>query len=295
MEYLLHIVVVIEIFAILAISLDLVAGQAGLLSLSHAAFFGIGAYASALLALHGTAGYLTEMVVAMATAIAASLLVSSSSIRLHGEYFLIATFGFQLIVFSVLNNWTAVTGGPSGLPGIPGASIFGWQLRSALDFAAVGALQLAIVYLVVRLMVRSPFGRVLRAIRGDEAFAQSLGKNTVGVKVAAFSASAALAASAGTLYAFFSSYIDPTSFTILDSVLILSMVLIGGSGTLHGPLIGAVVLVTLPELLRQVGISGELAGNLRQLIYGAALPIVIAFRPKGLVGRSGLDGRFGAK
>jgi branched-chain amino acid transport system permease protein len=130
---------------------------------------------------------------------------------------------------------------------------------------------------------------VLHAIREDEVFAKAQGKNTVCFKVTAFAVSAALAAMAGSLYAHYITYIDPTSFTVMESILIISMVIIGGAGSLWGPLVGAVVLVTLPEALRFVGLPSAVAANLRQIIYGSLLVIMMMFRPRGLVGKYGFS------
>ncbi|MEK7676048.1 MAG: branched-chain amino acid ABC transporter permease [Verrucomicrobiota bacterium] len=135
----------------------------------------------------------------------------------------------------------------------------------------------------------SPFGRVLHAIREDDVFAKAHGKNTLYFKVTAFAGSAALAAMAGSLYAHYITYIDPTSFTVMESILIISMVIIGGAGSLWGPLVGAIVLMTLPEALRFIGLPSAVAANLRQIIYGSLLVITMMFRPRGLVGKYGFS------
>lgn len=287
MEYFLHILVLIGIYTILAVSLDLLAGHTGLLSIAHAAFYGLGAYTSALLAVHTGAPFLVGIVVGMAVAALVSLVVSLPSLRLHDDYFVIATFGFQMILFSVFNNWMDVTRGPLGIPGIPQPSFFGWILQSHIGFVVLAALLAAFSYVVVGRISTSPFGRVLRAIREDEVFAQALGKNTLRFKVTAFAVSAALAASAGSLYAHYITYIDPTSFTVMESILVISMVIIGGAGSPWGPLIGAVVLVTLPEALRFVGLPSSVAANLRQIFYGTLLVVMMMVRPRGLVGQYG--------
>jgi branched-chain amino acid transport system permease protein len=144
-----------------------------------------------------------------------------------------------------------------------------------------------VAYLIVDRISSSPFGRVLRAIREDETFAQSLAKNTTAYKVTAFCVSAALAASAGSLYAHYVTYIDPTSFTVMESILVISMVIIGGAGSRWGPLIGAIALVTFPELLRLVGLPASVAANLRQILYGSLLVVMMMLRPRGLVGLYG--------
>lgn len=281
-----HVLVVVCLYTMMAASLDLLTGHAGLLSLAHAGFFGLGAYTSALLSVHAGVAFLTGLVCSVAVVVFASLAVSLPSLRLHEDLFAISTFGFQLIVFSLFQNWVEVTRGPLGIAGIQPPSLFGWVADSPMKFLLLAAGMAAIAYAVVLRLAGSPFGRVLRAIREDEVFAQALGKNTVAFKVKAFAVSAALAAAAGSLYAHFAGYIDPTSFTVMESVLVISMVIVGGAGSRWGPLIGAAVLVTLPEALRFVGLPTAVAANLRQLLYGALLVAMMLARPAGLVGHN---------
>jgi branched-chain amino acid transport system permease protein len=233
--------------------------------------------------------FLAAVLMSMALAALISFVVSLPSLRLHDDYFVIATFGFQMILFSVFNNWMELTRGPLGIPGIPRPVVFGWHIDTHLEFFILAASFACFAYFVVWRMTSSPFGRVLNAIREDEVFAKALGKNTLRFKVSAFAISATLAASAGCLYAHYITYIDPTSFTVMESILIISMVIIGGAGSLAGPLVGAVVLVTLPEALRFIGLPSAVAANLRQIIYGSLLVIMMMFRPRGLVGKYGFN------
>jgi branched-chain amino acid transport system permease protein len=287
MEYFLHILVLVFIYSILAVSLDLIVGHMGILSIAHAAFYGLGAYTSALLAVHLGAPFLVGIIVGMIVTVLVSFVVSLPSLRLHEDYFVIATFGFQMIIFSILNNWMDLTRGPLGIPSITQPSIFGLTIQSNVGFVALAAIFATFAYVVVGRISTSPFGRALWAIREDEAFAQSLGKNTLWFKVTAFAVSAALAASAGSLYAHYITYIDPTSFTVMESILVISMVIIGGAGSKWGPLIGAAVLVMLPEALRFIGLPSAVAANLRQIIYGVLLVVMMMVRPRGLVGKFG--------
>ncbi len=287
MDYLLHVFLMIGIFAILAISLDLVAGHTGLLSISHAAFCGIGAYSSALLTVSFGIPFFGGVIIGAVIAASVSFLISLPSLRMHGDYFVIATFGFQVIFFGIFNNWMAVTHGPLAIPGIPRPSIFGLTIRSQVGFVLLAWAFAGLAYIVVNLITSSPFGRVLHGIREDDVFTKSLGKNTLLFKVTAFAVSAALAASAGSLYAHYITYIDPTSFTVMESIFVISMVIIGGAGSRWGPLVGAVVLVTFPEALRFIGLPSSVAANLRQIIYGALLVIMMLFRPRGLAGKYG--------
>lgn len=284
MDFLFHVLVLIGIYSVLAVSLDLLATQTGMLSIAHAAFYGLGAYTSALFSVRLGASFISGTLAGIVVAAIVSLVVSLPSLRLHDDYFVIATFGFQMILYSVFNNATTLTHGPLGLAGISKPSIIGWTVDSELGFVVLAAVGAALAYVVVRRITTSPFGRVLRAIREDEVFAQSLGKNSVLFKVMVFAVSAALAASAGSLYAHYVSYIDPTSFTVMESILVISMVIVGGATSRWSPLIGAAVLVTLPEVLRFVGLPNSVAANVRQIIYGALLVTMMMVRPRGLAG-----------
>jgi branched-chain amino acid transport system permease protein len=287
MDYVFYLLVIIGIFATLSVSLELVAGQTGLISAAQAAFYGIGAYSSALLTVQLHVPFLGGLVAGAILAAAISLAVSIPSLRLHDDYFVIATFAFQMILFSLLNNWMDLTRGPLGISGIPRPNIFGLTVTSPLDFVVLTAFFAVLAYFIVARISSSPFGRVLHAIREDETFAESLGKNVLHFKVVAFAVSAALAAVAGSLYAHFITFIDPTSFTVTESILVLAMVIIGGAGSLWGSLVGAIVLVTLPEALRLIGLPTLEAAILRQVMYGSLLVVMMMVRPTGLVGRYG--------
>ena len=171
-----------------------------------------------------------------------------------------------------------------GLPGIPQPSIFGLKITSHLGFLILVGIFCVITLWITRRLVLSPFGRVLKAIREDEVFAQSAGKNVAAYKVLVFVIGAAMASVAGVMYAYYISFIDPTSFTVMESIFIISIVIIGGAGSLWGPVVGAAVLVILPEVLRFVGMPSSIAANMRQIIYGVLLVIMMMWRPQGLMG-----------
>jgi branched-chain amino acid transport system permease protein len=296
-EYLLHILILICIYVTLAVSLDLLVGHTGLLSVAQAAFYGLGAYTSALLAIHHQFPFILSILVGMAVAALCSVLVSLPSLRLHDDYFVIATFGFQMILFSIFNNWRDLTGGQNGIPGIPRPSMWGWTIQSYTGFVGLAGIIATFACVVVWRITTSPFGRVLHAIREDEIFAQALGKNTLRFKVTAFAVSSALAAAAGSLYAHFITYIDSTSFTINESIFIISIVIIGGAGNIWGVIIGAAILVSLPEALRFVELPTSapaslrqlfVPANLRQIFYASLLIVLLMVRPKGIMGRYGL-------
>lgn len=284
MEYLLHIAILICIYCIVGMSLNLIAGYTGLISIAHAAFYGIGAYTVALLSLRFGVNFLLAIPAAIAIAALFGFLIGFPSLRIRDDFFVIATFGFQVIIFSVMNNWMELTNGPLGLPGIPQPELFGYRFTSHLDFLALSLFFVALTYLVSRRLVNSPFGNVLRSIREDDLFAQSLGKNVSYYKVLAFSVGAGLVAIGGALYAYYITFIDPTSFTVPESIFMLSIVIVGGAGRLGGSIVGAVLLVSIPEILRFIGMPSSIAANMRQILYGGLLVAFMMFRPKGIWG-----------
>lgn len=289
MNYLWHILVMINIYTILALSLNLVAGYTGLLSLCHAAFYGIGAYATTLLMMKAGWGFFPSLIVAILLTAALSLIIAVPSLRLKGDYFVLATLGFQIIVFVILYNWVSLTRGPYGIPGIPIPKVFGAEVNTVFRYFLFSGFFALLCGLLLWMLKTSPFGRVLRAIREDEVAAAALGKNVPLFKVAAFAIAAAFAAVPGALFAGYMRYIDPTSFTLMESVFIISIVIIGGAGNFVGPIAGAVFMVLLPEALRFLHIPDAIAANMRQIIYGLLLIILMRYRPQGLFGEYGFE------
>lgn len=289
MDYLVHIAIMTALFGTLAGSLNLLAGYSGMLALTHGAFFGIGAYTVAILLSHYHAPFLAALAMAGFVAGIASLALSVPALRVRDDYFAIASFAIQMVIFGTLNNWIELTGGPLGIAGIPQPTVFGWPINTPGDFLGISVAMLAFSSALISRMASSPFGRVLRAIREDEILAQALGKNVLHFKISVCAMSAALAGCAGGIYAPYATFIDPTGFTVNESILVLSMVILGGSGTLWGPLLGAVLLVALPEALRFVGLPSASAANLRQIFYGAALIAMVMFRPGGIIRESVAD------
>lgn len=284
MNYLLHILIMVNIYAVLALSLNLLVGYAGLLSICHAAFYGIGAYVGTLLMVNVGLGFWPALLLAVAVTVLLSLTISVPALRLKGDYFVLASLGFQVITFSILYNWTSLTRGPYGISGIPQPTVLGLEINSPLAyFLFTGAIALVCISLLY-LIGHSPFGRVLKAIRDDEMAASALGKNISRYKITAFAIAAGFAAVPGVLFAGYLQYIDPTSFTIMESVFILSIIIIGGTGNTIGPLLGTVLLLFLPEALRFLGMPDAIAANMRQVIYGLVIIVMLRFRPQGLYG-----------
>lgn len=285
MGYILHIVIMLNIYIMLVLSANLPIGMARLLTMCQAAFYGIGAYISAFFLMQFNMPFVVIAIAVMILTGAFSWLVSFASVKLKNDYFILATLGFQMIVYTVLYNWTDVTRGPYGIPGIPGIKILGiWELSGVWSYAVMTLITMLIVVWVFRLIKNSPYGRLLKAMRSDEQSVQALGRNTVAARSWAFFLSAAISGLAGLFYASYVSYIDPTSFTLDESIFIISALFIGGTGNIKGPVVGALFVVLLPELLRFVGMPDAIAANMRQIIYGLSLILVMYFRPQGLVG-----------
>lgn len=275
MEYILHLLIFISIYILLSQSLSLAAGYAGLISLAHVGFYGIGAYTTAILSVNYSVPFLVTLPLAMLLSGLIAIVVSTISLRTVDDYFIIITLGIQVVVFSVMNNWQALTRGPLGIPGIPSIKILGFSFDDKVSFLLISLFFVGIVWFLLNNISRSPFGRVLIALSEDEIFTKSLGKDVYKAKVISFTISAMFASIAGVLYAHYISYIDPTSFTIHESIFILSIVIIGGMRNLWKIALAAAFLVLLPEALRFVGMPNNIAANMRQIIYGVILILVI--------------------
>ncbi|MCM2374653.1 branched-chain amino acid ABC transporter permease [Aporhodopirellula aestuarii] len=294
MNYLLHLIVYFDIYLIVALSLNLVVGYAGLLTLAHAGYYAVGAYAYALLSVNLDWGFVPAVAVGILVSAALSLAVSLCSWRLKGDFFVLASLAVQALIFSALYNWHSVdaplgslrnlTNGPFGIVGIHRPSLFGYSIVSPIAMAAFASVVAALCALVVWRLSDSSWGRVLVAMREDELAARGLGKNTRLLKVQVFAISSGLVAIAGALYASHVRYLDPTSATLDESILMLSMVVVGGVGNFRGPFVGAAILVGLPELLRFLSLPDAQAANLRMLIYGLMLILMMHFRPQGVAG-----------
>lgn len=285
MEYLLHILIIAGIYVILTMSLNLIVGYTGMAALGHAAFFCVGAYVSALLALnYGVSPWLGIFAAAIVAAIV-GIAISIPALRLRGDYLALATLGFAVIVYSIAKNWVDLTRGPLGLPGIPSFSVFSYSITGGWSFLLIVTAVILLTTLVMNRIVNSPYGLVLRGIREEEVATATMGKNVERFKITVFGVGAFFAGMAGSLYAHYISFIDPSSFTIMESITILLMVVFGGMGTIRGSFIGAIILVVLPELLRFVGLPSSIAATVRQMIYGLLLVALMLKRPQGILGK----------
>lgn len=276
MDYLLHLIIFICIYTILSQSLSLVAGYSGQISLAHAGFYGIGAYSAALLAVNFGTPAILNMLIALLISGIVAYVVAKVAVKTVDDYYVVITLGIQVVIYSIMNNWQSVTNGPLGISGIPTFSFFGIPLESKWAFLSAALIITGFVWYVLHNITKSPFGRVLRALSEDEIYTDSLGKNVGNAKVVSFVISGMLASLGGVLYAYYISYIDPTTFTLDESIFILSIVIIGGMRNLLGVFFASVFLVLLPEVLRFVGMPSSIAANMRQIIYGIAIILVVS-------------------
>jgi len=283
MEYLLHLLILISIYIMLAESLSLTAGFANMVSLAQAGFYGIGAYTTAILSVNYNLPFLITFPLAMFLCGIVALIVSTIALRTVEDYFIICTLGIQVIIFSIMNNWMSLTNGPLGIPGIPPLTIFGVVFLKKVLILILSIGLVILVFLFVQFITKSEFGRILKALSEDEIYTQSTAKNVYFAKILCFTITAMLAAIPGALYAHYITYIDPTSFTVDESIFILSIVIIGGIRNLWGIIISSAFLILLPEALRFIGLPSNVAANFRQIIYGSILVILIMTGKNGII------------
>jgi branched-chain amino acid transport system permease protein len=268
---------------------DLPGGHLGLVAICYSALFGLGAYAAALFSAFGGSNLFLSLLVGALIGYVGGLLVAILSIRIKSDFFVVGTLAFQVLIGTLLSNWESVTHGALGISGVARPTIFGFKVESNWSFFALAAGIWVIVIWLSRRLTAGPFGRVMHLIREDEILAASLGKHVFKTKLSVLGASGCIAGVAGVLYAHYVTFVDPSSFSVSESVLICSMTIIGGSASKFGPSLGACVLVILPELLRWFGLPAAVAGNVRQILYGLALVVLMMVRPNGLLGKYDLS------
>ena len=280
--YFIHLLILIGIYSILAVSLNLVLGYTGLLNLGHIAFFGIGAYTSALLTMKGVPFIFSFLLAGLVASVFGYLLVLATK-RLKGDYLALATLGFSFVVYSLFLN-LEFTRGPLGIPGIPKPSLFGFAINSNFQYFLFVLVVAVISIYLIKKIVDSPFGRLLQATRDNELKLKTLGKNTGNLKIKAMMISAFFAGLAGSLYAHYITYIDPSSFYLADIILILVIVIVGGLASIEGSIFATFFLLLIPEALRFLELPSSVIGPMRQIIYAIILIGILMFKPRGLLG-----------
>ena len=281
-NYYLHIAVLSLLHILLALGLNLIAGYAGQLSLAHAAFFGIGAYTTALLTLNQHWSFWLAAPIGAVVAGLVAVAIGLPTLRLKGPYFVISSMGFGEIVRLIFLNWQSVTRGPNGLPGIPAPDPINLgfvklTFESRMESYYLILFVLFGVLILYYNLVNSRIGRALRAIRNDYIAAQVMGIHIAFYRILAFAGGAALAGLTGALYSGYIRFISPDTFTSGESINILIMMVIGGMGTIVGPIIGAVAITYLLETMR-------VFAEYRLVIYGLLMFVVILYMPQGVAG-----------
>jgi branched-chain amino acid transport system permease protein len=288
-SYIMGIICRILLYCTLAGSLNVINGYTNQFSLGHAGFFAVGCYTTAVLSSnYGWNFWLTLPIAGILTAII-GLLVALPTFRMTGIYLSIVTLGFSEIIRLIALNWTSLTGGPLGIKGIPAPQVLGMHIRRAGDYYYIFLLIAVLFILVTARVLKSRIGRAWMSIREDQQAAQSLGVELVKYKSMNFAYGAFWAGIAGAIYAPYINYVDSNTFTLDEGFNILSMAIIGGMGTLGGPVLGSFVVNILNELLRPVSAY-------RLVVYGLLIVVMMWIRPQGLIGASDsmlADGRNG--
>ncbi|WP_323017951.1 branched-chain amino acid ABC transporter permease [Castellaniella sp.] len=267
---------IFAIYAIVALSQDIVLGRAGMYDMGHAVFFGVGAYVSAILSLSFNWPILWTIPVAIVVSAALGAILSAPIVKLRGDYLLVVTIGFNAIfVLAMKNNLFGLTGGADGLFGVSGPTLFGHMFGSQSDLFYMNWVVLAIVLWLMRNLDRSSLGRTFRYIKYDELAATTLGVNARNYKVAAFALSAGLAGLAGTLFAMQLSAVSPGSFQFTDSVVLFAIVLVGGQASVPGVLLGTAMMFVVPQIFTEFA-------QYRYLVFGIAMILVMILRPQGI-------------
>lgn len=283
--YILHLVILIAIYAILAIAFNFVMGYGGVLQFGHVAIFGIGAYTSAILTTQHDFHMGVGVLAATASGGVAAVLLSVLLRRIRGDFIALVTLFSAFVFYALALNMPELTRGALGISGIVRPT----PLTSLTTYAGVSVLALVVVYFILARIIRSPFGLVMGAMRDDEVGARLLGKNIVHVKRTALIVSGAIAGFAGALYAHYIGFIDPSSFYLFDLVMVVTAVILGGLGSLEGSVIGVAIYFLIPEALRYVDLPAETLGAVRQIIFTTLLLLIILLRPKGILGKVSLD------
>lgn len=263
------------IFSVVALSQDIILGKAGIFNMGQAMFFGMGAYATAILNSHYNWPLLTTIPIAILVPVCIAILLAAPIVHLRGDYLLVVTIGFNIVFIQVLvNNLGGVTGGPNGIFGLEYLSLFGHELRSQV---AVYYLAFAVLLLTLAIMLnleKSKVGRALHYLREDPLAAESIGINTKLYKIFAFALGAGIAGLAGMVYATQYSAVSPEGFEFIQSVLFFSIVLVGGS-SIPGVLLGVFVMFVLPEIFREFS-------TWRFFVFGFAMILTMILRPRGI-------------
>ncbi len=292
------------VYVLLAVGLNLVLGETGLLHLGYVAFFAVGAYSTALLSSPRFGlqwNFWVIIAIAMGLAMLFGFLIAVPTLRLRGDYLAIVTLAFGEITRMTLNNWESLTNGPGGIPGIYPPVIFGWTVDSPMEFFYLLLVAVVIIVSLLNNIKNSRIGRAWNALREDEIAAHHSGVRPTHAKMLAVVMSSGIAGLAGAIFAYYQQFINPTYFLFMQSVIVVSMVVLGGMGSIPGAILGAVVLDATPEVIRQAftswlpsavgpnflpGVQAAMQTEFdryRMAIFGLVIVLMVVFRPEGLL------------
>ncbi|MCC6544110.1 MAG: branched-chain amino acid ABC transporter permease [Nitrospirae bacterium] len=276
-NYYVDVLTIAGIYTLLALGLNIVVGLAGLLDLGYIAFYAVGAYSYGILNTEFGIAFWPALLIGAVLAALFGTMLGVITLRLRGDYLAIVTLGFLMIVHLVLNNWDGLTNGPNGILGIESPSIGGFTLTSPMHYYFLILILAGVAVFVIHRINNSRTGRAWIAMREDEIAASAMGINVTYMKILAFALGASLAGVAGVFFAGRYAFISPESFTFFETVLVLSMVVLGGMGSIIGVIIGVALLIILPEIFRGFN-------DYRMLVFGGAMVFMMIFRPQGLIG-----------
>ncbi len=285
MNYLFSVLILISVYILLSAGLNLIMGNGGIFHMGHGGFFAVGSYISALIAVNLHLPFLAELLIAGIGASLFGFLLGFPAIRLKGDYITFVTYGFAVVAYTVSNNWMAVTNGPVGISGVMRPVIFGISFQPTWRYFLLCIVIVSFFLWLVRRVTNSPYGMSIESIREDEAAAYACGINVASMKLQIFCIGAFLAGVAGTLYVHYMMICDPTGFKVATSSLLVSMVIIGGLGTVKGSIAGALIVVGLPEMLGFLGIKSVYTEQIQNILYSLLLIIIISSRPQGIFGK----------
>ena len=283
MDFWLHVVNMIGLFIMLGVSLNLLLGYGGLVSMAQAAFFGVGAYAAALSARDLGLPFPLTLVVAIVVTTLLAGVVTFPALRVRGEYLILLTLAFQMVIYGLMLSWVDLTAGRTGISGIPRPRLFGKTLVTPAEFLPLIAAGALVTFAIAYRIGESPLGRVLKAMRDDETATLAIGKSVLRYKVLVFCVSGGLAGVAAGLFAHYQAFINPFSFNLDRSIFLVALVVLGGTGNLLGTVAGAILFVGLPEVLRFLQARQDIVDAIRNLVFGLLLVLFMRFRPEGLV------------
>lgn len=287
-NFVLLILIYTVIYAFMALGQNVITGYGGMLSLCQAGFFAIGSYTTAILTVKAGWNFWPTLIVGALIACLLGIIIGIPTLRLKGDYLAIATLGLGEIIRNVINNWQALTNGPMGIQRIPMVKVFGLTINpynNKIGFLILSLCLLAICFLFLYRFIKTRTGRALEAVREDELAALSIGINTTVYKIGAFALGASLAAIGGSLYSVLTLSVSPGTYTFMMSVMVLCMVVLGGMGNLFGILLGAFIIQFISYLPELTNLSNIIPPQIKEIIFGLILVVMMIFRPEGILGR----------